>query len=72
MEQPAKQRRGDPVRRTGDDVEWSARETEIGGVGLHDDDVFAEAPTQVGGACGVTLYRNHVRARGEERPGYCS
>ena len=43
-EEATKQRRRDRERRVGDDAERVPRQSQIGGVGLHDDDVSAGEP----------------------------
>ena len=58
---------GDAERRIRHDVEVATRQTQVRGIGLHDDDGVAEARSQVCCAAGMQLDRDHPRADVDER-----
>jgi hypothetical protein len=72
LEQAAQQRRRDVERRVRDDVIRPPRQSELGGIGLHDDDASVESLAEALRAAGMGLHRDDSRARIEERGGDCA
>ena len=67
-EQSPQQPGGHRERRIRDDPKGSARQTKIGGIGLHDDDRCArETASQCLGASGMKFHRDDPCARSHER-----
>ncbi len=69
MQQTTQQRRRHRVRRTGHDVEWPARQSQVRRVGLHEDDPVSEAATQVTCPSGVPFDGDDAGAGVEQRLG---
>jgi len=66
VEQASQQCGTDRKRRVRHDVEGSAGESEVGGIGLDDGQVAAETGSEVRGATGVAFDGDHPRARRQQ------